>query len=443
MDNHLMNEKKQINECIEYFRNSSIWKRIFKGFKEKYSSYGRFSGKVIVRNPEDNDIEELEGFFGQNFHGKRSITISAEKFEKALKNSRFKEVSPEEILNAYFGERLLGKSEVKAIRQQRLSEIRQEFFNHYRQTAAYNMFEQLEGCVKRDSRFSQNEAVDSMLEAVEEWKKDIWFCADVYNSLPYRSNDKMYLAVFAAKLTGNPHAFDSGTKEGGMLYQVILIDLINRGMQVETSELFHAYKRQKSYFLAGIMIDDISNYAMLYNIHAYKPDGSIHKGIEGFFEEKDIVQLTLNIISELDTVECIDNEIYIVENPSVFAMLCGKKSCMCMNGQPRLACLMMLELLAKSGTRVYYSGDLDPEGLLIAQKLSGFYTGEFNYWHMGKLDYDECISKEMLSDRRVKMLDNISDERLLEVACEMRRCMRAGYQENITYEDFHNALSPT
>ena len=195
--------------------------------------------------------------------------------------------------------------------------------------------------------------------------------------------------------------------------------------------------------MAGIMIDDISNYAMLYNIHAYKPDGSIHKGIEGFFEEKDIVQLTLNVISELDTVECIDNEIYIVENPSVFAMLCGKKSCMCMNGQPRLACLMMLELLAKSGTRVYYSGDLDPEGLLIAQKLSGFYTGEFNYWHMGKLDYDECISKEMLSDRRVKMLDNISDERLLEVACEMRRCMRAGYQENITYEDFHNALSPT
>ena len=101
-----MNEKKQINECIEYFRNSSIWKRIFKGFKEKYSSYGRFSGKVIVRNPEDNDIEELEGFFGQNFHGKRSITISAEKFEKALKNSRFKEVSPEEILNAYFGAQL-------------------------------------------------------------------------------------------------------------------------------------------------------------------------------------------------------------------------------------------------------------------------------------------------------------------------------------------------
>lgn len=46
---------------------------------------------------------------------------------------------------------------------------------------------------------------------------------------------------------------------------------------------------------------------------------------------------------------------------------------MCMNGQPRLAGLMVLELLAKSGTRVYYAGDLDPEGILIAQKLSRYY----------------------------------------------------------------------
>ena len=43
---------------------------------------------------------------------------------------------------------------------------------------------------------------------------------------------------------------------------------------------------------------------------------------------------------------------------------------MCMNGHPRLAGLMALDLLAKSDTRVYYAGDLDPEGVVIAQKLS-------------------------------------------------------------------------
>lgn len=48
-------------------------------------------------------------------------------------------------------------------------------------------------------------------------------------------------------------------------------------------------------------------------------------------------------------------------------MLCGKAecSCMCMNGQPRLAGLMLLDLLEKSGTTIYYSGDLDPEGILL------------------------------------------------------------------------------
>ena len=33
------------------------------------------------------------------------------------------------------------------------------------------------------------------------------------------------------------------------------------------------------------MIDDISNYTMIYNVHAYKKDGSVHSGIEGFYEE--------------------------------------------------------------------------------------------------------------------------------------------------------------
>ena len=37
--------------------------------------------------------------------------------------------------------------------------------------------------------------------------------------------------------------------------------------------------------LAGIMIDDISNYTMIYNVHAHKKDGSVHSGIEGFYEE--------------------------------------------------------------------------------------------------------------------------------------------------------------
>ena len=147
-----------------------------------------------------------------------------------------------------------------------------------------------------------------------------------------------------------------------------------------------------------------------------------------------MVQVPLNVIAEWESIECQDNEIYVVENPSVFAMLCGATSCMCMNGQPRLAGLVVLELLARAGTKVYYSGDLDPEGLLIAQKLCQFYDGEFVYWHMNVEDYRACMSKETLSGRRMKMLDNITDTELLPVVHAMESGKIAGYQENICYE---------
>ena len=221
------------------------------------------------------------------------------------------------------------------------------------------------------------------------------------------------------------------TAEGKILYQVIQMDLGQRGIQVETLEMFPAYKRQKSYLLAGILIDDISNYALLYNVHAIKKNGELHRGMDGFCQEKNMVQVPLTVLSEWERIECVDHEIFIVENPSVFALICGEKSCMCMNGQPRLAGLLVLELLAKSGTKVYYSGDLDPEGILIAQKLSQYYRGTFCYWHMTPFDYEQCRSKEIISEKRKKMLQKITDKRLLPVVDAVTKYGVAGYQESI------------
>ena len=86
-----MNESEQQvlekikKECLTYFRQNSVWKKVLKGFRDKYSSYGRFGGKVVLKNLTSRDIEELEGFFGKSFHGQKSVTVSAEKFQQALK----------------------------------------------------------------------------------------------------------------------------------------------------------------------------------------------------------------------------------------------------------------------------------------------------------------------------------------------------------------------
>ena len=104
---------------------------------------------------------------------------------------------------------------------------------------------------------------------------------------------------------------------------------------------------------------------------------------------------------------------------------------MCMNGQPRLAGPMVLDLLAKSDTIFYYSGDLDPEGLMIAQKLAKYYKGEFHFRYMSAVDYEECRSEEKISAKRLKMLEKITDERLKPAVEQIRKYGTAGYQENI------------
>ena len=417
-------------ECLAYFHQSPVWEKVLKGFREKYSSYGRFSGKVVLKNLKSQDIEELEGFFGKSFHGQKSVTVSADKFRQALEASRYKDVTPEYLLENFLGEPLLGKQEQKLLRQQEKERIWENFQKSYEGTPVETVEESLKNIVK----VSEN-------QELIEWDRLLRFGAEIYNHLPYRQSDKLYLAVFAAMLTGNPHAFDNGTAEGNFLYQIIQMDLDIREIKIGSSEIFPAYKRQKSYLMAGIMLDDISNYAMLYQVQALKKDGNLHKGMYGFAKEQHVVQVPLAVITEWESLHCPQDEIYIVENPSVFAVLCGKekarnvrRSYMCMNGQPRLAGLMVLDLFAKSGTRVYYAGDLDPEGILIAQKLSQYYKGEFHYWHMETVDYEKCRSEEGISPKRMKILERITDERLKPVVESIEEYRMAGYQEMLMEE---------
>ena len=60
-------------------------------------------------------------------------------------------------------------------------------------------------------RFSGSVRVQSL--SPEELEQQLKLSAEIFNKLPYRKTQKIYLAVFAAMVTGNPHAFGQGTVE--------------------------------------------------------------------------------------------------------------------------------------------------------------------------------------------------------------------------------------
>ena len=50
---------------------------------------------------------------------------------------------------------------------------------------------------------------------------------------------------------------------------------------------------------------------------------------------------------------------------------------------------------------------------------------------MSSADYERSRSKEPISEKRLKILDKITDERLRETVLKIRQEKTAGYQENM------------
>lgn len=414
--------EQRAKECIKYFRERPVFAKIFKGFRKKYTSYGIFAGIVILKNLTVEEMEDLEGFFQKSFHGQVSVSISADRFAKALEKSRFAGISPKTLLELYFGEEMAGKRELKQrVQQEREKEIA-DIREIYRGTPAEKWLEE----------FGNS---NSSIGDLEQMHRFLDLGARIINNLPFREHRTEYLAVFAARLTGNPHAFDVGARDGAFLYQLVQWVLGQKGELEEKSELFPALQKKREYLLVGILLDDISNFVMISGVRAKKSNGQPHTGMEGFFAEGDMLHIPLSVLVNWESANCPDNEIYIMENPSVYALFVGKwrgsRAAMCMNGQPRLSSIIMLDLLAKTKTKIYYAGDFDPEGILIAQKLKQYYPGEFSFWHMSTEDYAQSISEEAIGEKRLKILDKITDEELRVLAEEIGKRKFAGYQENI------------
>ena len=123
-------------ECLTYFQSDKIWDRILKAFRKKYSSYASFAGTIKITGLSVQDIETLEGFFCKNYHGKKSVSISASTFVKALSASRFGDVTAERLLELYFGGPIKGKKEKEAERRKQCGKIWNDFSEKQENTPA-------------------------------------------------------------------------------------------------------------------------------------------------------------------------------------------------------------------------------------------------------------------------------------------------------------------
>lgn len=417
-----------LNRALAYFKKSS-YQRLFEQLYERCYSLGRLGGTVRLNNLRRDEADALEGFLQKDCHNKKSISISVEKIRKSLANTKFSSLSLEELVVGYFKGEIVSKKEMKQKSEEKQDLWFESIEQQYTGTVAGEWL-----YVIRTKNVAPFPAMVTEYRKNQAWmNENFHFLIEAFNRLPYWKKEYQKLPVFAARVSGNPHYFDVGKKS--LTYLLYFICAISKK---EYPKRMNAELRSRILYDGGILIDDLSNDVLTYGIYGVDLDGKKHSGMEDYANRREVLPLTLANLTNLKQAYASGETVYIVENPMVFAWLVDQqkdsrvqKAVICSAGQLNLSVWVLLDLLAASNTCMYYAGDFDPEGLLIAQKIASRYKEKVCLWHYTKEDYFAARSRQKIPDTSMKILNHMEDQVLVQMAELLRTERIAGYQENI------------
>ena len=424
-----------LKQCVEYFKSNKGFARIFDKMKEKYKSLGAIGGTLVLQNLTQKEKESLTGFMKKDFLHKKSASIKLDDFDKALKKTRFGELDLEEVMHAYFGEQILSNNQERNIHREQRDRFFSAIVDKYRSSDAGRWLEYVLN--------SGQNAYKTLMQRYESDRKkllsDVESVCNALNNLPCLRGQKLRLPMFASFVTRNPHAFDEGTPCGQLLVYALM-------HKFNAEKPKNSEEKTELFYKAGILYDEVSNYVLCAGLRAYS-NGKPHEGWEGFCNAGEPMLVTLSNLSKIDRVCSFTGKVFVFENPGVFSAILDRFSdkclyngeqqrvtAICTYGQLKLACLVLLDMLAEEGCSIYYSGDFDPEGLLIADKLKQRYGGRLILWRYTVGDYEKCLSGEGITPVRIKKMQNIKDRQLANVASAIEKKRCAGYQELIVEE---------
>lgn len=414
--------------CASYLKKHEAYARLMGELWKKWKSFGRIAGSVTLKNTTEAERRAISGIIGKTLTGE-TVTISFQEFEQGLQKTRYAPIDMKAVLEAYFAAPLQTNQEQK----ERVQKAKDDFF------------ERLSACFEGDGN-NRPAAYDWLRELysrkkygyqilLKEWLKDPK-AAEILGQntgralccLEESEGEETLLAVFAADISGNPHYFDRGTVAGQLLIHAICFW---KNMEVPQS----AYQWRECMQSAGIVSDNIASMVHVFGLQLETADG-LHPAYEAFYDRREPYVLTGENLKSITGANAHHNTVYVVENEMVFLYLVENTkdrdvSILCTSGQMRVAALKLLDHLVRGGALIRYSGDLDPTGMDIADRLWQRYGNAVWLWRMGTEDYRESISNEMLNDRQLAKLKRLQNAILCQTAELVQKEKKAGYQENL------------
>ncbi|MCZ0755673.1 TIGR02679 family protein [Anoxybacillus sp. J5B_2022] len=397
----------RLDEAVQFFRGERSFHRLFCEMKKKYESLGRIGGTISLYDFSSEEKEAIDSFFG-----KEMSRVSLAAFEKQLQNTRFAGISLVELLSHYFGEPLVTKKE----QQREIEREKEAYFarlmNTYRAQRDWLMAVEKQRFVQLT--YQQNpQALETAISVV---------C----RALEQLPSTYVRLPVFAQQVANDPHVFDLHTLAGKLLLSALQFyaekDYDISSVE-EVNELLQSYR---------LLREDVLNFVTCAGVMAETESGR-HLVWAAACETNTALNIPLREVMPLTRAyPSIGNTVFVVENAGVFSTLLDTNvPLISTNGQLNLATMWLLDLLVKEGVILYYSGDFDPEGLKMAQRLVERYGQSVRLWHYNRADYLVTKPTVPLPDERLAKLQSVTLRDLQPVKQEMLRRKKAGYQEAI------------
>lgn len=364
--------------------------------------------------------DALSGIMKKDYSKNNTISINLNKFQERLDNTKFAGVNLKEIIENYFGEGVISNKENKQKYNDEIKKFFNEILKEEESTFIYEYLKKIINDKKAEylnlKKYYNRDKVTLKQALIE--------ACNGINNLPDKNTR---IPVFASKILSNPHGFDKKNLSGKIF--VMLLSYIDGRKSPKNSE-----ELAELYYKYHLLIDDVSNMILCKNIMGIKDNGQEHDGMKGFSEANEPLYLTIYNLSNITYVKNNGKykKVIVMENPAVFMEVAEKCKIkdfpmVCTYGQVKLAGIILLDLLVNADFKIYYSGDIDPEGMQIADKLKKRYGEKLEFLGFDVETYFNNISHVEISSERLNKLKAI--ENLLDLCVNVKKNKKVAYEE--------------
>lgn len=462
-------ETALLEKAVEFFQKEPGFKRLFKLFIKNYYRLGRMGGSVKLLNLNPQEKEALSGIMGRDYRQQNSAAVSLAAFQQALEKTRFAGIELKELLEGYHGKVLTTRTEEESRFVSKKNAVFQALYQGCSSDYCRLWLEHIQqkGAGTRGIHTAYEQNPELLQKQLENVLKAVGELARFYPVGDRGRGEERIkyerLPVFASRITGFPHGFDLNTEQGRFLISALHFICSREDVCGKKSKNLSAEEVTELFGCFGLIRDDLLNFVTCTGLLAFR--GEEKEPIpmwQSAWIEGTVLNVPLREIDRINRFEPaaysslqekgkdIEKAVFVVENSGVFSELLDnfQEAChpplVCTHGQFKLAAFLLLDLLVKSGAVIYYSGDFDPEGIQMAQRLLQRYPQAARLWRCTTADYERCVSEVVLSEARLQKLKSISLPGLLPLKEKIEAVKKAGYQEQLVpllLQDIKSALS--